>query len=458
MQILGWFRRAFTVEGAAVFIAAYFSLSFVFSDFSISAVLGAIAFGLYTAVYCYVNRSALDKAGKLLRDRTAVLFIFFVLLVTLQFLRVFEWNRTIIYYLVIVACSTIILLLTRNISEPCNFLKGRIILIAAGSFAAMLNIAFWIFPDQTWSVLTCVMSPTSLQYNYRLTSEGYGISLGESIGYTGTLISMAIFALVSDVTACKKPKSIVLILPASVGLFLLQRRSEAACTIVILVIVWLLQLVRSKKSNEGSEVLSPRVLRTIIVEAVVVVLAFSLVAVTPGNDRMLETTKSLEAPQASANQHDKGLSANEVGGDFTNGRLILWQLAFEEFQKSPLTGNGWGYYAKVAPQSGNIHVTNAHNIVLQLLCETGVVGFALVAALFVSISVDIVQALRRSKENSAVFSNVLLSIVFVLFLLLEGLFDNTIYYSFDYLLLALSSMLISNCKKYDMPTPRGQFN
>ena len=459
MQIQNWFRNAFTVESGTVFIAGYFSLSVVFSDFAVSAVFGAIVFGLYTAAYCFANRGVLGKASAILRDRTAVLFILFALLVAVQFFRVFEWNRTIIYYMIIVTCSTIILLLARNTPESCNFRKGRIILVAAGSFAAMLNIVFWVFPNQTWSVLSCVMSPTSLQYNYRLTSEGYGISLGESIGYTATLISMTVFAIVSNVTDCKKPKYIILLLIASVGLFLLQRRSETVCVIAILGVIWLLQLLRSREEGEGCGMLFPQALRTIIAEAVVVVLAFSLVVLTPGNGRMLETVKSLEAPQSSINQHDEGLSANEAGGDFSNGRLILWQLAFEEFQKSPLVGNGWGYFAKVAPQSGNIHVTNAHNIVLQLLCETGIVGFVLVAALFVSMTIDVIQAVRRSKNNHAAFPNILLSIAFVLFLLLEGLFDNTIYYPFDYLLLALSSILISNYKqKNGTPTLRGQIN
>lgn len=458
MQMPSWLEKAFTVESGATFVASYFSLSFVFSDFGVSAILGAIIFMLYAAAYCFVNRRAIGSARMLLKDRTAMLFVLFVLLVAVQFIRIFEWNRTVIYYLIIVTCSTTILLVARCMQEPCAFRVGRAILIAAGSLAALLNILFWILPSQTWSALTWVTSPSSLQYNYGLASEGYGLALGGSIGYTGALMSMAVFAMVSDAANCKRPRYIIFLLLIFIGLFLLQRRSEAACVIVILGVTWALQLVHGKKADGGNIVRFPQVLKTIIIEAVVVVLAFSLVVLTPGNDRMLETMKSLEAPQASTSQHDEGLLANEVGGDFSSGRLILWQLAFEEFQKSPLIGNGWGYYAKVAPQSGNTHVTNAHNITLQLLCETGVVGFVLVAALFMSISIDSIRALRQSRSNSAVFSNVLLSIAFVLFLLLEGLVDNTIYYPFDYLLLVLSSLLVSNCMKLDTLTHEGQIN
>ena len=117
MQIQNWFRNAFTVESGTVFIAGYFSLSFVFSDFAVSAVFGAIVFGLYTAAYCFANRGVLGKASAILRDRTAVLFILFALLVAVQFFRVFEWNRTIIYYMIIVTCSTIILFLARNTTD-----------------------------------------------------------------------------------------------------------------------------------------------------------------------------------------------------------------------------------------------------------------------------------------------------------------------------------------------------
>lgn len=68
--------------------------------------------------------------------------------------------------------------------------------------------------------------------------------------------------------------------------------------------------------------------------------------------------------------------------DVTSGRLPMWWLAVSLFFKKPLLGIGWsgykyqyrshiwaGYNLKTA-------LLNTHNVYLQLLCETGIVGFS----------------------------------------------------------------------------------
>ena len=61
--------------------------------------------------------------------------------------------------------------------------------------------------------------------------------------------------------------------------------------------------------------------------------------------------------------------------DMTTGRTILWERAFGLFKKQPITGIGYKqYYA-------NFHA-DVHNVYLQLLTETGIIGFIIVILLF----------------------------------------------------------------------------
>jgi O-antigen ligase len=61
-------------------------------------------------------------------------------------------------------------------------------------------------------------------------------------------------------------------------------------------------------------------------------------------------------------------------------RLRTWKTAIDEFKENPVLGSGIGisYHDKVL----NIDLVHPHNIVLELLAETGLVGFGVFAILF----------------------------------------------------------------------------
>ena len=76
------------------------------------------------------------------------------------------------------------------------------------------------------------------------------------------------------------------------------------------------------------------------------------------------------------------------GEDISNGRFIMWLLAIEEFVNNPIVGLGWqGYrysYAENLFVAGNyaggedlegFKYLDTHNVYLQVLCETGIIGF-----------------------------------------------------------------------------------
>lgn len=95
------------------------------------------------------------------------------------------------------------------------------------------------------------------------------------------------------------------------------------------------------------------------------------------------------------------LNPAHEGGDFAYDqsiRLVLWGVAWDFFVHSPIFGVGWGNFVAIygayvseiswIPQ-GQFEV---HNIYLQLLAETGVVGFG---AFFLIVFRSVRQALRQ---------------------------------------------------------------
>lgn len=55
--------------------------------------------------------------------------------------------------------------------------------------------------------------------------------------------------------------------------------------------------------------------------------------------------------------------------DISSNRFLFWEQAFGLFLDNKTWGIGWGQYVKV-----NAYGTSVHNIYIQLLCETGIVG------------------------------------------------------------------------------------
>lgn len=74
-------------------------------------------------------------------------------------------------------------------------------------------------------------------------------------------------------------------------------------------------------------------------------------------------------------------SEGSDSGDVTNGRIGLWMAAWAAFLEHPLFGNGWYYfYHNYLIITESAHV---HNVYIQLLAETGIIGFACFVTFFV---------------------------------------------------------------------------
>jgi len=94
------------------------------------------------------------------------------------------------------------------------------------------------------------------------------------------------------------------------------------------------------------------------------------------------------------------LTENEVS-DISNGRFKLYAIAWNFFKESPVLGIGWREFSKEVVNFYNQDsvLRDAHNVFLQLLCETGVIGFSVFLSLFLSAIIQTIQLALKSTKN-----------------------------------------------------------
>ena len=114
-------------------------------------------------------------------------------------------------------------------------------------------------------------------------------------------------------------------------------------------------------------------------------------------------------------------------GDVTLGRTTFWTLAIEEFKKHPIFGIGWGEFQKINPRGWH-----AHNIYVQILCETGIVGFSLCLIWFLYFLVTTTSIFLKERKRIIVVSEknekwIITSFCIQAFFLLYGITGNPIY-------------------------------
>lgn len=118
-------------------------------------------------------------------------------------------------------------------------------------------------------------------------------------------------------------------------------------------------------------------------------------------------------------------------------RFSMWALALKNFKSSPIFGIGWGGYKYQFNQYlFNPHVRaeryaylNAHNVYLQLLAETGIIGFGLFITGAIIAFMKTVQLLKRPqiKENENLRAVVLFAMITQLFIFMYSFTGNCLY-------------------------------
>ena len=118
-------------------------------------------------------------------------------------------------------------------------------------------------------------------------------------------------------------------------------------------------------------------------------------------------------------------------GDITLNRTLFWELALKLFRQNPILGIGWSRFQIISADTFN-YLAHTHNIYIQLLCETGIVGIIIYGYWMISMLIKTINLYKKSRKsknniNGKVLFHLTFSLCFQFFFLLYGITGNPLY-------------------------------
>lgn len=307
------------------------------------------------------------------------------------------------YYLVTILAAVIFLISFAGKEKDLN--HNIYLLLIPACLVSFVVILYEISPNLYIQIVEKYFSEEQILYNQRLISEGYAPSLGVAIGETIDYVVLAIFLLISQKKNFRKKHVMILVSVFFGTILFFGRRGELIALLSTVTIIMFLKSSFIKKRN-----IILLFLMFLIIAFTVIPFLIPYIIDYSGENRFIKTISELLLSQ-----------------DISNGRSRLYPVALAFFIEHPLVGIGWGEFAETGSKIITI-TTNVHNIYLQLLCETGIIGttFFLGAMFVIFYTSYILWKGFQKKENSWCLT---FSLMVQIYIFIKGLVDNPIYYN-----------------------------
>jgi len=147
------------------------------------------------------------------------------------------------------------------------------------------------------------------------------------------------------------------------------------------------------------------------------------------------------------------------GSDTMGLRYDLWTAAWRMFKEKPITGVGIGVYRWIVPQYSQdlFYIRNrniwVHNTYIQILAETGIVGFVLFMGMFITASFNFLRAKVQHVSGFVALRDIWLIVFLVM--LLGGITKSDHADKFTWMVMGLSTFFIRQSEeaKVDSQNP-----
>lgn len=286
-------------------------------------------------------------------------------------------------------------------------------------FYALSVILSYLLPNLYTNYYLTILRPEVSQRISQEMQNGFYTGFTSQVAYSAGYIVNGIGLLFCGWIINKKfsKKSILVLIILLFGLLLTQKRAHMLFTIFAISLVY----VQFSQFNSDKV---KKMLKVFYLTAFAV--GFFLVISQITNVGQLLFSRVIETFQELA-----------AGEDITSNRIPIWRHAWDVFLEHPYFGVGWGNFRDTV--IGNVTVRTAmetHNIYLQLLSETGVIGTLLILSPFLIIYIITIKSTRFISKNEKNYSKqwklaVLFSLFTQTFFLLYGFTGNPLYdYSF----------------------------
>lgn len=294
--------------------------------------------------------------------------------------------------------------------KSCKWIKkAPQIIIAIGIANVIATLLFWADNE----LYKTFIKLTYKQYQNGTANGLYGYRAGLADHYSQngtyiTIVLLAVWAVFLCMKKGEKRRKFLLILGvvSTFALLLTSKRAHVLFGVATLIIVY--YIANSEKRLKKSFKL--------MMAAVVVIVVLNLVAdYIPALSNVFERFQTVGSDNASLS------------------RLIMWGQAWSMFIANPLIGTGWyGFRYKSGLSTLTGATAGCHNMYIELLAETGIIGFGLfVFAMFFSLILTIRNINSLSgcddKNKRKIRWALAVSVAIQIFVLLYGMTGNPIY-------------------------------
>lgn len=368
-------------------------------------------------------------------------YILYVSVVFLNYLRPESNhdNSNTVYILVMLLTGISICFSKINTSEIR--LSLRIFSVSGVIFSGFI-LFFQIFRSLYWSLIYPLLSETAAVYAKKYFFEGYSVSIG-GLAYTDYIlifgfISILAYVLYNKIEKLKEKILYVILAVVFFTLILVGRRGELIAFIISIGVFYI------ASGGEGM-----RLKRTWILLGILLLLVALVVLLLP----ILEKIEFLHRYTMTIKALFFG---GQVEGGVASGRLRLYSAAWDLIVENPMFGIGWGNFAQhatyVLGYAPEVKM-DVHNMILQLLAETGIVGSIFIISPIVYLNITAFKQcgrlwLRRKSGhvNPLMLTANTVSLLFQTFILIVAFVDpsnyKTIYWVFYFI--AIYLQLCSN--------------
>lgn len=229
-------------------------------------------------------------------------------------------------------------------------MKIALVMLSVHAIATML---FLLLPGLYDSLVKPIFFPNIAS------AVGYQSGLTSHYSYNGMLLSAGVLLSTADFVSARR----------------FSRKGQTSPDRkIVLVLLFCLALVATSKRGPLIAVVTATLLTAYICSGKYKAVALLKIAFVV----VLVATAFCIAVQFIPQLGNVVLRLQEIGSadasDADSGRSLLWDRAIELFQSNPVFGHGWGTYRYYWSGRSDLVTVTAHNVVLNLLAEVGIVG------------------------------------------------------------------------------------
>lgn len=237
--------------------------------------------------------------------------------------------------------------------------------------------------------------------------HGYIPGITSNYSMNAIYLSISTLFLCSEYLENKKKRTLLFLFLSIVGIFVTGKRAHVLFTILCCILLFFV----SKRDNKIMK-------RILYLSSTVFAVTISLFFLSNYIPEIMNVV----------NRFTLLISK----GDLANGRSNLYDLALSLWSKKVIFGNGWGtfsYYYNIYIHNVNAgSFLDAHNIYLQLLCETGIVGaLFLIFGMLYSAYSSYKNILCNNSTNKVESIMIKFAFAYQVFFLLYGITGNPLY-------------------------------